>query len=139
MANTLFDELGGKPCLERVHEIFYGKLLSHPWLKEFFKGVPRQHLEGQQTDFMMGVFGGPKIYGGRAPKSAHTHIFITEEVFLTRHGLLEESLTEANIPAPLKERWLAHDKAMMKVLVKNDISECEGRYTTEPIIAPAKP
>ena len=85
------------PCLEKVHVIFYDKLLSHPWLKDFFKGVPRWHLESQQSDFMSGLFGGPLIYGGRAPQGAHTHMFITEEIFLIRHELLAQSLTEANI------------------------------------------
>jgi len=139
MADTLFDELGGMPCLANVHKIFYEKLLTHPWLKAFFAGVPRSHLESQQTEFMAGVFGGPKIYCGRAPKSAHVHLFITEEAFLIRHGLLEQSLTEANIRPDLKERWLAHDRKMKKVLVKSSISECDGRYKNEPIISVEKP
>ena len=45
MAETLFDELGGMQGIERVHRIFYDKLLMHPWLKGFFDGVPRPHLE----------------------------------------------------------------------------------------------
>jgi len=45
MAATLFDELGGMPAIKKVHRIFYDKLLSHPWLKDFFVGVPRPHLE----------------------------------------------------------------------------------------------
>lgn len=139
MADTLFDELGGMPCLERVHKIFYGKLLNHPWLKHFFDGVPRWHLESQQSDFMAGVFGGPKIYAGRTPKSAHVHLFITEEVFLIRHGLLEESLTEANIRPDLKARWLTYDMRMKKVLVKDSPSECEGRYNNEAVVVIEKP
>lgn len=125
--------------MEKVHKIFYEKLLNHPWLKDFFKGVPRPLLESQQTDFMSVVFGGPKIYRGRAPKSAHTHLFITEEVFLTRHELLEQSLIEAGVHPDLRKRWLEYDMNMKKLLVKNSISECEGRYKTEPIIAVEKP
>lgn len=139
MANKLFDELGGMPCLQKVHRIFYGKLLAHPWLKGFFVGVPRAHLESQQTDFMTGVFGGPKVYGGRPPKTAHTHLFITEEVFLIRHALLKESLDEAGIRPDLKERWLTHDLRMMKVLCKQSVSECVGRYKNEPVIVVEKP
>ena len=125
--------------LERVHRIFYSKLLSHPWLKEFFKGVPRPHLESLQSEFMAGLFGGPKIYGGRPPATAHVHMFITEEIFFTRHILLEEALDEANVRADLKERWLDHDMGMKNALVKNSISECEGRYKLEPTIAVEKP
>lgn len=139
MSLAFFDELGGMPCLEEVHRIFYGKLLRHPWLKEFFEGVPRSHLESQQSEFMCGVFGGPKIYGGRPPKTAHTHLYITEEVFLTRHDLLRESLIEAGISPDLRERWLVYDMRMLKVLVKKSLSECEGRYKNEPVISVPKP
>ena len=104
MADTLFDDLGGMPGIAKVHTILYDKLLSHPWLKGFFKGVPRPHLEGQQNEFMAGLFGGPKIYGGRPPATAHVHMFITEEVFFPRHILLEEALDEARVREDLSVR-----------------------------------
>lgn len=126
-------------CLQRVHKIFYGKLLEHPWLRGFFEGVPRSHLESQQSEFMCGVFGGPRIYGGRPPKTAHTHLFITEDVFLTRHELLKQSLVEEGIRPDLREKWLAYDMRMLKVLVKKDVSECFGRYKNEPVISVPKP
>jgi truncated hemoglobin YjbI len=88
---------------------------------------------------MAGLFGGPRIYSGRPPATAHVHMFITEEIFFTRHILLEEALDEANVRADLKERWLDHDMGMKNALVKNSISECEGRYKLEPIIAVEKP
>ncbi len=139
MAATLFDELGGMPGIAKVHTIFYDKLLSHPWLKDFFQGVPRSHLESQQTEFMAGLFGGPKIYGGRPPQSAHIHMYITEEVFFTRHILLEEALEEAHVRADLRDQWLDHDMGMKRALVKNSVDECEGRYKNEPIIVVEKP
>ena len=80
MAEDLLLELGGMPCLEKVHTIFYDKLLKHPWLKEFFKGVPRSHLESQQSEFMSGVFGGVKIYGGRPPNPDYSRHGVKEVV-----------------------------------------------------------
>lgn len=139
MSDELYDELGGMQCLEKVHVIFYDKLLAHPWLKGFFVGKQRRHLESQQSDFMAGLFGGPRTYGGRSPKGAHVHLFITEEVFLIRHDLLDQSLREANIRSDQKERWLAYDMAMKNALVKSSVSECSGRYKTEPIIVVEPP
>jgi hypothetical protein len=60
-------------------------------------------------------------------------------VFLTRHDLLAQSLTEANVEPDLREKWLAYDMNMKKLLVKNSPSECEGRYKSEPIIVVEKP
>ncbi len=139
MADTLFDELGGMACLEKVHRIFYGKLLSDSWLKGFFDGVPRPHLEAQQSDFMAGLFGGPKVYAGKLPRSAHKHMFITEEVFLARHDLLKQSLVEASVRPDLMARWLDYDMRMKKALVKASVEDCEQRYNNEAVLVVEKP
>ena len=138
---TVFlNEIGGKACVERVHKILYGKLLAHPWLKDFFVGLERWHLEEQQTDFMIDLFGNtPKSYFGRLPMNAHQHIFITEEVFLIRHQLLAEALLEANVSGVNKERWLEYDMGMKRAIVKKTVDECEGRYRNEQIIVVPKP
>ncbi len=139
MAETLFDELGGMPCLDRVHVVFYDKLLKHPWLKGFFADKQRHDLESQQSSFMSRLFGGPNMYSGRLPKGAHTHMFITEEIFMARHEILDQTLSEMGIRPDLKQRWLAYDMGMKKALVKDSLSQCEGRYKTEPIIVVEKP
>lgn len=140
MATAFYDEIGGVACIERVHKILYDKLLSHPWLKGFFVGFERWHLEIQQTDFMADLFGRePKYYAGRAPMYGHQHIFITEEIFMIRHNLLAESITAAKVPDDLKERWLRYDLGMKPALVKSSVDECEGRYRTEEVIVVPKP
>lgn len=139
MAETLFDELGGRPCLERVHKIFYDKLLVDPWLKDFFKDNEQWHLEVQQTEFMMRLFGGPIIYAGRMPKYAHAHMFITEEIYMARHQFLEDSLIEEGIRPDLRERWLAYDLGLKLALVKDTKEECSQRYVDEPIHEVIKP
>jgi truncated hemoglobin YjbI len=108
-------------------------------LKTFFVGIPRSALEDQQTDFMADLFGGPARYCGRAPMRAHQHLFITEEIFMVRHNLLAESLTEAKIPAELKERWLNYDMGMKAAIIKDSVDECEGRYRTEKVLVVPKP
>ena len=109
MADTLFDELGGMPCLERVHRIFYDKLRGHAWLKGVLAGVRSQHLESQQSEFMSRLFGGPVIYAGRMPRDAHVHMFITEEIFLLRHEILDQSLIAAGIRSDLQKPRLHYD------------------------------
>lgn len=139
MATAFIDEIGGRPKLETVHRLLYDKLLTHPWLKGFFVGFERWHLEVQQTDFMADLFGGPPSYCGRAPMRAHQHLFITEEVFMIRHNLLAESLTEARVPEAQKARWLEFDMGMKAAIVKKSVDECEGRYRTEEVLVVPKP
>ncbi|MBT3700504.1 MAG: group 1 truncated hemoglobin [Alphaproteobacteria bacterium] len=137
---AFFEEVGGKPVIERVHTLLYNKLLSHPWLKGYFVGVRRSHLEDQQTDFMSDLFGvEPKVYFGRFPMPAHQHLFITEEVFMVRHKLLADSLIEAKISAEHQERWLKYDMGMKRTVVKTSVDECEKRYNSDTIIDIPKP
>lgn len=137
---AFFDEIGGDPCIERVHSLLYDKLLSHPWLKDFFVGMERWHLEEQQTHFMADLFGGqPKRYNGRLPMNAHQHLFITEEVFMIRNKLLADCLTQAGVSEAHKKRWLDYDMGMMPALIKKTVDECEGRYKTEKVIVVPKP
>lgn len=140
MTKIFLDEIGGRACVEQVHKLLYDKLLSHPWLKDFFVGMKRWHLEVQQTDFMIDMFGSrPKCYQGRFPMKAHQHLFITEEVFMIRHDLLAKSITEANVSDEHKERWLKIDLGLKAAIVKDTIDECEGRYRMEKVITVPKP
>jgi truncated hemoglobin YjbI len=130
----LFDRLGGRATLERVHKIFYDKMFAHPWIGKFFSGIDQLHLENQQSDFMQMLFGGEKSYHGRMPIDAHMHIMITEELFALRADLLKESLNEANIPETEQADWLRIDAAFKKVLIKKSASECRKRFNTDEII-----
>ncbi len=139
MTTVFLDEIGGKDCVARVHTLLYDKLLSDPWLKGFFVGKERWHLEEQQTDFMADLFGGPVCYQGRLPMYGHQHLVITEEVFMIRHKMLAESLTEAKVSDEHKERWLRYDMGMNGAIVKDTVDDCEGRYKTEKVLVVPKP
>jgi truncated hemoglobin YjbI len=136
---TLFAALGGRATLERVHKVFYDKLYADPWLSQFFVGVPRDHIENQQTEFMMQSMGGPEQYMGSMPPQAHRHMFITDEAFERRHGMLDAAIRECGVPDTLRLRWLKIDHAFKGKLVKASLDECQGRYRTEPILVARKP
>lgn len=139
MALSVFDKIGGKRALEFVHKIFYIKVFEHPWLGQYFEDIDREFLESQQTDFMMGALGGPKVYSGAVPKHAHKHMFITRELFDLRHELLRQSLVEAGIPERPAEQWLRVDRAFASTMVKTSVTECQRRYANEPVVAVPKP
>ncbi|MCH8156839.1 MAG: group 1 truncated hemoglobin [Nitrospinae bacterium] len=136
---SLFDLLGGRATLERVHKLFYDKVYAQPWLKEYFKGVEQKVVENQQTDFMTSNMGGGKIYSGGFPQPVHKHMHITGELFELRAVLLRDSILECGIPEDLAERWLKIDQAFRSSLVKSDPSQCEKRYATDEIINIPKP
>lgn len=102
-------------------------------------GKDREILESQQTEFMMLGFGGPRIFGGRIPRDAHIHMFITDEIFDIRHQLLAEALNEAGVPDHLQERWLEMDEGVRLAIVKESPDQCRGRYRSEQVIIVPKP
>ena len=131
---TLFDRLGGRSTYLKVHKIFYDKAYAHPWLSQYFTDKPQEVLENQQTDFMMQLMGGPKVYGGKTPKSAHAHMVITEELFDLRSEMLSESIKEAGVADALRKEWLAADGALKRALVKKSECECSQSYPNQPIL-----
>ena len=139
MNHSLFDRLGGFDALRRVHKIFYDKLFVHPWLKQFFVEHPQEIFENQQTDFMAGLMGGPKVYAGLTPKKAHQNLFITDEMFETRSAILSQSIREAGIADDLRQEWLNVDRKLKQAIVKSSVSECTTMYNTQRIYVIAKP
>ncbi len=130
-----FEKMGGRDALIRINKIFYDKVYEHPWLKLYFEAVPQEHIEGQQVDFMQRALGGENLYVGKTPPNAHGHVFITNELFDLRTDLLVASFEEANTHPELIRRWLALDETFRSRLVKTAISECAGRFTTDPVLA----
>ena len=131
---TLFDRLGGKQTFIKVHKIFYDKAYNDPWLRKYFTDKPQELLENQQTDFMVQLMGGPKVYGGKTPKSAHQHMVISEALFDLRAQILSESIKDAGIRDDLREEWLAADATFKKALLKSSETECIKAYPTQPIL-----
>jgi len=137
--NTLLQEIGGRPVLEKVHKLFYDKLYEHSWLKIFFLHIDQKVIENQQTDFMVSNMGGGKIYSGGMPRNVHRHMYITEELFDLRTEILKESILACGVPGALAERWIRIDVAFKHSLVKKSIDDCEKRFFTDEILSFPKP
>lgn len=138
-SNTLYEQIGGRPYLQKIARNFYEKVYSHPWLAQFFKNTQRETIERQQVDFMTGALGGPRVYQGRMPNDAHTHIRITTELFALREKLLIETLNEENAPPELIDRWLKIEHAFKSQLIKNSAADCTPRWRTDEILDFANP
>ena len=131
---TLYDRLGGKATLERVHKTFYDMAFAHPWLRKYFTDKPQLALEEQQTDFMSYLIGGPNRYTGKTPKMAHQHMVITEELFEVRRQLLSDAIKKEKISDKLREEWLAADSTLKRALVKKSAADCQRAYANQEIL-----
>jgi hemoglobin len=136
---SFFDEVGGRPIIEKVHKIFYDKIYAHPWIGLYFKDIDQKIIEVQQSDFMEQNFGGNSVYLGKLPGPAHRHMFINEELFKLRTQLLEESLSEAGLNNEQIKKWIKIDNAFKGQILKKTIDDCAKRFVTDEIVDFKKP
>jgi len=136
---TLFNRIGGLEGLRKVHKTFYDKMFAHPWLKQFFVDHPQEIFENQQTNFMAGLMGGPKIYAGKTPKMAHQNILITDDMFEMRSKILSQSIKDAGIADEIREEWLDADRTLKRAIVKSSTSECRTMFEGQRIFDIPKP
>ncbi len=136
---ALYELVGGRATLQKVHKIFYDKVYAHEWLGLFFKGIDQKIIEDQQTDFMAQSMSGPKNYCGKFPVPAHKHMMISEELFEIRHLLLTESLREAGVSEEYAQHWLKIDSAFKRSIVKQSVNDCEKRFNTDEILSFSNP
>ena len=134
MEKASFEALGGRAILEAIAKTFYDKVYKHPWLGKYFQHVLQEHIENQQVDFMQQALGGPSVYRGRTPPSAHVHIHVTEHWFELRESLLLEALKEHRASEELILRWKKIELAFKSRIVKKDIQDCTKRYPTDDIL-----
>ncbi len=131
--STLFERIGGRETLERVHKHFYDLVYKDPWIGLYFQEVPQETIENQQSDFMMKAMGGANRYCGKLPIPAHRHMFITNELFDLRTRLLREAIRSVGLSPELEEEWIKIDNAFRKGIVKNSLNDCQKRFETDEI------
>ena len=135
----VYDRLVDKDIILNINKHFYDQVYEHPWLAKYFAVVPKEHIVSQQTDFMVGALGGPRMFCGRAPSKAHPHMFITDELYDARSELLENSFVALNAPEDLRRAWLKIDAAFRRAIVKSSKDDCKGRWNNDPILDFPKP
>ncbi len=131
--SEIFEQMGGRAAVERVTNVFYERIYKDPWLKQFFDGIPRVHIESQQNEFMQAALGGFNRYAGKTPPSAHQHIYITPEVYDAREAHLVAAFQECNASELMVEKWLKVDETFYDRVVKKSKDDCVMRYSTEGI------
>ena len=120
--------------LRKVSKSFYDKVYRHEWLKKYFENINQEVIESQQVDFIAQAMGGPDRYCGKFVPEAHSHMMISEELFVLREELLNESLVECGACLELRDRWNKIDRSFKRIIVKNSLDECKPRFHTDTII-----
>ena len=97
MAQTIYNEIGGRDAVESVVDDFYDRVLSDDRLIGFFEGMDMQELRSHQVQFISSVAGGPVNYTGDDMREAHDHLDIDEADFDAVGIHLETALRENGV------------------------------------------
>jgi len=97
MAETVYQEIGGREAVEAVVDDFYDRVLADERLVEYFEGMDMGELRSHQVQFISAVVGGPVDYDGRDMRAAHDHLDIDEEDFDAVGEYLEGALRDNGV------------------------------------------
>jgi hemoglobin len=99
---TLYEWAGGLPALERLTDVFYGKVRADPLLALVFAHMDARHPQCVAR-FLAEVFGGPTLYSQE--RGGHPHMLrqhferhLTESQQRQWVSLLIDSADEAQLP-----------------------------------------
>ena len=111
----------------RIKEIvssFYDVVFNDVLIGHFFVNTDKNELVGQQVDFLIGIFGGPKNYQGRKLDQVHRSFSIKNVHFDRRQVILKDILEQHfDQKDPMIEQWLALENRFRKLIV-NDNAGC---------------
>ncbi|MFS0862482.1 globin [Fredinandcohnia sp. 179-A 10B2 NHS] len=92
--NTLFEEIGGTPTIEKLVNAFYPKVYSDPDLSPLFEG-DIEEIKRKQRMFLTQFLGGPTLYSNEFGPPAMRHRHIPFEITPTRANAWLRCMKEA--------------------------------------------
>lgn len=104
---SLYDQLGGKPAIEKVIDTFLGVVGGDPRIAPSFAGANLPRLRGLLVDQVCEATGGPCKYTGRDMKSSHAGMGITEAQFNALAEALYTAMDREGVPYALQNKLMA--------------------------------
>jgi hemoglobin len=118
---SLYERLGGYDAIAAVVDDFVGRLIQDPQFSRFFVGLSndskkrvRQHI----VDQFCAAAGGPCIYTGRAMRTSHEGLGITEADWNAAAKHLVATLDKFKVPKKEKDDLLAFVSSVKKDIVE---------------------
>ena len=99
-----FELMGRTEMLKTISKHLYDGIYKDDWLNLYFEEIPQEHIERQQVAFIQAAMGGPNLYCGQTPPSAHKHIYITDKLYAARQIHLDTAFKQSCAKSLLIEK-----------------------------------
>jgi hemoglobin len=114
---SLFQDLGGKPGIERLMQDFVPRLKADARIGEFFKDTNLKHLQTQLSEQICQLSGGPCKYDGPDMKTTHADMGVGKRDFNALVEDLQLTMDAQGIPFSTQNRLLARLAPMHRDVV----------------------
>jgi hemoglobin len=102
MSESVYEQIGGAPAVDKAVDIFYRKVLTDDRISEFFDGVDMDEQAAKQRAFITMALGGPNGYSGKDMRTAHAKLVergLNDGHFDAVVENLGATLTELGVPS----------------------------------------
>jgi hemoglobin len=121
---SAYSRLGGEAVLRPLIEEFVEIMVNDPMIGFFFTGVDHLLLAERELELTARFLGDDRPYTGRPVKEAHAKHPIMGGQFDRRKQILKEVIERYEVPADIRETWLAHVESMRALVTRDAPGEC---------------
>ena len=115
--NALYDDMGGKPGMDRLVDASVDRYLSDPRIKDIFEESNIDRIRAELKDQFCMVAEGPCQYKGHDMTAAHKGLHLTNANFNALVEDLQLAMDEQGIAFAVQNRFLARLAPMQHQVV----------------------
>lgn len=106
-ATTLYDQLGGKPGVEKIADRFVRLVIIDPRVEQHFKDTNLDRFYEKLVEHLCQVSDGGCAYTGDDMVTVHKGMNISEREFNVIVETMQQALNEAQVPLSAQNQLLA--------------------------------
>lgn len=131
MGQTLYEELGGEARLREIIDAFIDRVFEDRMIGFFFRQANRERIKEMEFQLTAQFLGADIEYRGRPLDEVHSRHPIMGGQFARRLQILCETLDAFQVPAPIRDAWIAHTESLRPLITRDRGSDCDPMLARE--------
>lgn len=115
--DTLYQDMGGKPVMDKLVDASVDLYLADPRIKDIFSESNIDRIRAELKDQFCAIAGGPCRYTGHTMEATHKGLHLTNANFNALVEDLQTAMDSCNIPFATQNRFLARLAPMQHQVV----------------------
>jgi len=120
-----FERLGGEQKVRAIVDSFMERVFADRMIGFFFRSVDRERIKEMEYQLAAEFLGAGIAYQGRPLHIVHAKHPIMGGHFARRRQILQETLDEYGVAAPIRDAWLRHTDSLREQITPEAATECD--------------